>query len=69
MKFEVGTILKLSPKGLAWLARDNAGKRAKLATYRFEYRCPSRKMPECITVKILGGGYYMQYYHEFLELA
>lgn len=62
-----GDILKLSKEGLEWLALDDEAKRAGLATLRFEYRCPSRRVPDCITVKRLGTGCYGQYHYSFLE--
>lgn len=67
--YQKGDTLKLSKEGLDWLARDDEGKRAKLATWRFEYRGPSRNTPECITTIKLGKGYYCQYHRSFLELA
>lgn len=68
--YQRGDTLKLSKEGLDWLVwREDEAKRAKLATFRFEYRCPSRKTPECITVKRLGTGHYEQYHQSFLEPA
>lgn len=67
--YQKGEVLKLSKEGLDWLSGGDEGERAKLATFRFEYRCPSRKMPDCITVRRLGRVRYKQYHNSFLEPA
>jgi len=67
--FKRGDELKLSKEGLDWLSGGDKATRARLTTLRFEYRCKSRNMPECISVKKLGKSYYSQYHFSFLELA
>lgn len=67
--YQRGDTLKLSKKGLDRLAGGDEGTRARLATFRFEYHCPSRNWPDCITVKRLKTGKYGQYHHSFLEPA
>lgn len=67
--YQRGQTLKLSKAGLDWLAGNHEGTRARLATLRFQYRCLSRKNPECITVIKLGTGYRQSYHRSFLEPA
>ena len=67
--YKRGQTLKLSKEGLDWLAEKDGGKRAKLATLRFQYHCPAKKTPECLSVNRVGRLYYETYHHTFLELA
>lgn len=67
--FQRGNTLKLSKEGLDWLSGGDKRHIARLATLRFEYRCPFRNAPECITVKRLGKSYYEHYHFSFFKPA
>ena len=67
--YQRGDILKLSEEGLNWLYKSNPKGKEGARQWRFEYRCETKKVPECLTVKKLPQGYHRIYHQDFLGKA
>lgn len=67
MVIRKGDILRLSQVGLTHIYKHNEAKKTMASMWRFEYRCKSRNVPDCLSVKKIPQGYYRSYHESFLE--